>query len=153
MKTVMTVTLTLVVSGLAWQEASAAERAIQRKDLPAAVQNTVRQEEGKGATIKAISAEKQRGRTVYEVETTVSGRTRDLIIDRAGAIVEIEEEVSMDAVPAAARAALEASGKVIKVETLKKGAAATAVIYEAQIEKNGKKSEVAVDPSGKRVKG
>jgi hypothetical protein len=42
---------------------------------------------------------------------------------------------------------------VIKVETLKKGAAATAVIYEAQIEKNGKKSEVAVDPSGKRVKG
>jgi uncharacterized membrane protein YkoI len=129
--------------------AAAAEKKIQMKDLPAAVQQAVHQEEAKGATIKNIIAEKEGGKTVYEVETIVSGHTRDLIFDATGTVVESEEEVSIDAVPGPVKAALEASGKVIKVETLTKGAKVT---YEAQVEKNGKKSEVAVDALGKRVK-
>jgi len=129
--------------------AGAGEDKIQMNDLPAAVQKAVQQEEAKGATIKNIVAEKESGQTVYEVETIVSGHTRDLIFDATGKIVESEEEVSIDAVPAPAKAAFEASGKVVKVETVTKGANVT---YEAQVEKNGKKSEVAVDALGKRVK-
>ena len=129
--------------------AMSAEKKIQRKDLPAAVQKAVQLEEGKGATVKGITAENEGGKTVYEVETMVGKRTRDLIFDGAGTLVEAEDEVSINAVPAPVKAALEASGKVIKVETLTKGAKVT---YEAQIEKNGKKSEVAVDAAGKRLK-
>ena len=145
MKPLIFALLALVVAA----SAMAAGKKIQRKDLPAAVLKTVQQEEAKGATVKNIIAEKEGGKTVYEVETTVSGHTRDLIVDATGKVVESEEEVALNAIPAPARAAFEASGKVVKVETLTKGAT---VAYEAQIEKNGKKSEVAVDATGKRVK-
>ena len=140
---VVNVALAVAVIGL-----TAAEKKIQMKDLPAAVQKAVQQEEARGATVKSIVAEKEGGKTMYEVETMVSGRSRDLIFDATGKIVEVEEEVSIDAVPAPVKAALEAAGKVIKVETLTKGAKVT---YEAQIEKNG--TEIAVDAAGKRVKG
>ncbi len=72
-----------------------AAQTLQRKDLPAAVQKTVQAEEANGATIKGIAAEKLGGKTVYEVETTIKGHTRDLILDASGAIVEAEEEVSV----------------------------------------------------------
>jgi len=61
-----------------------------------------------------------------------------------------EEEVSIDTVPAPVKAALQAAGNVIKIEMVTKGGKVT---YEAQVEKHGKKSEVAVDAAGKRVKG
>jgi uncharacterized membrane protein YkoI len=86
---------------------------------------------------------------MYEVETTVNGHTRDLLFDASGKLVETEEETPIGAVPAPVRAALEARGTVLKVETLTKGSVVT---YEAQIEKNGKKSEVVVDANGKTPK-
>ena len=127
----------------------AAQKTILVKDLPPAVQRVVQDEQSKGATIKKVSAEKEQGKTVYEVETTVAGHTRDVIVDATGRIVESEEEISIEAVPAAVKAALQAAGTVLKVETLTRGASVT---YEAQIEKNGKKSEIALDAAGKRVK-
>ena len=128
----------------------AVEKKIQRKDLPPAVQAAVQQEEANGATVKNIVAEKEGGKTVYEVETTVRGHTRDLLFDAAGTMIESEEEVSLDAVPAPVKAALEARGTVVKVEVVTKGANVT---YEGQIERNDKKSEVAFDATGRRIKG
>ena len=127
---------------------SAADKKIQMKDLPPAVQQTVQAEEAKGAKIVGLATEIEGGRTMYEVETTARGRTRDLLLNAAGAIVEIEEETAIDAVPAPVRAALEARGKVGKVETVTKGRTVT---YEAVVEKNGKKSEVAVNAAGKPI--
>jgi hypothetical protein len=62
---------------------------------------------------------------VYEVETTVRGHTRDLLFDAAGTVIESEEEVSLDAVPAPVKAALERRGTVVKVEVVTKGANVT----------------------------
>jgi hypothetical protein len=59
-------------------------------------------------------------KTFYEVETTVSSHTRDLLYDATGKLVEVEEEVANDAVPAAAMKALMARGKVSKVESVVK---------------------------------
>ena len=135
----------LVVGGAA----KAADRKVQMKDLPAAVQKTVQAEEARGAKIVGLSTEVEGGRKMYEVETTVGGHTRDLLLDATGRIVETEEETALDAVPAPVKAALVARGTVGKVETVTKG---TRVTYEAVIEKNGKKSEVAVDAAGKTIK-
>jgi uncharacterized membrane protein YkoI len=146
MKLLPTVLLAMALSG----PLVAVEKKIQRKDLPAAVQSAVQREEMNGATIKNITADKEGGQTVYEVETIVGGHTRDVIFDAAGTVIESEEEVSIDAVPAPVKAALEARGTVMKVETVTKGAKVT---YEAQVEKNGKKSEVTVDAAGRRIKG
>jgi hypothetical protein len=130
-------------------ELAAADKKIQRKDLPIAVQHTVQSEEAAGAKIIGLATEVEGGRTMYEIETTVRGHTRDLLVAEDGQIVETEEETSIDAVPAAVKSALEARGKVGKVETVTKGKTVT---YEAVVEKNGKKSEVAVNAVGKPVK-
>ena len=129
--------------------ATAADKKVQMKDLPPPVQKAVQQEEAKGATIVGLGSEVEGGKTMYEVETKVNGHTRDLLFTAAGVLVEAEEETSIDAVPAPVKAALEAHGNVLKIETLTKGKSVT---YEAQIEKNGKKSEIAVSADGKLLK-
>ena len=128
---------------------AAADKKVQMKDLPQPVQKAVQQEEAKGAKIVGLASEVEGGKTMYEVETTVTGRTRDLLFDASGTLVESEEETPIGAVPAPVKAAFEARGKVLKVETLTRGSAVT---YEAQVEKNGKKSEVVVDANGKTPK-
>ena len=126
----------------------AADKKITAKDLPPAVAKAV-QDETKGATIKGYSKEVENGKTMYEVETTVNGHTRDLLFDPAGKLVTTEEQVELNSVPAPVKAAFEAKGKVLLVETVTTGGKVT---YEAQVEKNGKKSELVVDAAGKPVK-
>jgi uncharacterized membrane protein YkoI len=126
----------------------AADKKITAKDLPPAVAKAV-QEETKGATIKGYAREVENGKTMYEVETTVNGHTRDLLFDATGKLVTTEEQVELNSVPAPVRAAFEAKGNVLLVETVTTGGKVT---YEAQVEKNGKKSEVVVDAAGKPVK-
>ena len=128
---------------------AAADKKLQMEDLPQPVQKAVRQEEARGATIVGLASEREGGKTMYEVETKVNGRTRDLLFDASGKLVEAEEETTIGAVPSAVRAAFDARGKVLKVEALTRGGVVT---YEAQIEKNGKKSEVVVDANGKTPK-
>jgi uncharacterized membrane protein YkoI len=140
---------TLIVVAIGLVGLAAADKKIQMKDLPQPVQKAVQQEEATGVKIVGLATEVEGGKTMYEVETTVNGHTRDLLFDAAGALVETEEETPLTAVPAAVKTALEARGKVLKVETLTKGSTVT---YEAQVEKNGKKSEVEVDANGKKPK-
>jgi uncharacterized membrane protein YkoI len=124
-----------------------AEQRVAMAALPAAVQATVK-EQTKDATLLNISKEKEKGQTVYEVESKVNGKTRDFVVDVAGAVVEVEEEMDLAAVPTAVKAALDkasAGGTLTKVEKTTQGAV---VRYEAAITKNGKKSEVTVNGDG-----
>ena len=129
--------------------ALAQEKKIQRADLPPAVEKTVAAQT-QGATIKGFSQEKENGQTNYEVETTVNGHSKDITIDAGGALVEIEEQVELDSLPAAVKASLQskaARGKILKVESLTKHGAVVA--YEAQVLTAGKKKEIQVGPDGK----
>jgi hypothetical protein len=135
----------LLFAGLA----VAQEKKIKRSDLPPAVEKTVATQSA-GATVKGFSKEVEKGQTLYEAEMIVNGHTKDILIDTNGAIVEVEEEVAMDALPAEVKAGLQAKageGKLVKVETLTKQD--KLVAYEAQVTKGGKKSEVQVGPDGK----
>jgi uncharacterized membrane protein YkoI len=110
------------------------------------------QEQTAGAQVKGLSKEVEKGKTTYEVETSTNGHGRDLSFDGAGNLLEIEEETALEAVPSAAKAAIEkkaTGGKVTKVETVTKGKMVT---YEAAITKDGKKSEFAVTANGSPVK-
>ncbi len=125
------------------------EKDIQLKDAPAAVRNTVA-EQSKNATIRGFSAEEEGGKTVYELELLVDGRSRDMIIDQSGRVLEVEQQVDLASLPAPVRAAIEkeaGNGKIRVVESITKGGKITA--YEAQIDTSGKRSEVQVDPQGK----
>ena len=129
--------------------ASAQEKKIKRSDLPPAVEKTVAAQSA-GATIRGFSTEKEKGQTLYEVEMTVNGHSKDISIAPDGAIVEIEEQVALDSLSPEVKAGLQAKagkGKILKVESLTKKD--KLVAYEAQVDTNGKKSEVQVGPDGK----
>jgi len=128
--------------------ALAAEKKLKLEELPPAVQTAVK-EQTKNATLVGLSAEKKKGKTRYEVETKIGGKSRDLLLDEAGAVVETEEEVDMAAVPAPAKVAIQkraTGGTISKVE---KVSARTATSYEATIRlKAGKTREYSVNADG-----
>ena len=67
-----------------------------------------------------------------------------------GSIVEIEEQVALDSLAPVVKAGLQTKagkGKILKVESLTKKD--KLVAYEAQVDTNGKKSEVQIGPDGK----
>jgi len=144
----------ILLSVLALNAAMAADKGetkVALKDLPAAVQKTVA-EQTRNATVLGISKELDNGKTVYEVESKVNGKGRDILIDGAGALLEVEQEIEMATVPEAVRTALlklSAGGKITKVEALTKGGKTT---YEAAIQKKGKTTEAAVTAEGTPVK-
>jgi hypothetical protein len=128
---------------------SAQEKKIKRSDLPPAVEKTVAAQSS-GATIRGFAQENENGQTYYEAELLVNGHRKDVLMDASGAVVEIEEEVPIDALPAAVKTGLVAkagAGKIFKVESVKKHD--KLVAYEAHVNTNGKRSEVQVGPDGK----
>ena len=135
----------LVVVGTA----SGQEKKIKRSDLPPAVARAVAAQ-SQGAAIREFSQETENGQTYYEVEMTVAGRGKDVLMDANGSVVEVEEQVAPDALPAAVSAGLSARagrGKIVKVESITKQG--KLVAYEAQVVMDGKRSEVQVGPDGK----
>ena len=143
----LTTTVSVLLSTLVLAQDQ--EKKIKRGDLPPAVEKAV-VEQSQGATIRGFSQEKENGQTFYEAELMVNGHSKDVLMDLDGAGVEVEEQVPIASLSPMVRDGLQekaGSGKIVKVESLtKKG---KLVAYEAQILKNGKKSEVQVGPDGK----
>ena len=109
-------------------------------------------EQNQGAKIRSFSEEKEEGQTFYEVELMVDDHTKDVLMDANGAVVEVEERVSVDLLSAAMRDGLQAKagkGKLVKVESLTKNG--RLVAYEAQVVTDGKRSEAQVGPNGQAL--
>jgi hypothetical protein len=137
------ISLLLLTAG-AWAQ----EKKIPRSALPPAVEKTV-QAQSQGAVIRGFAQETEAGQPLYEAELRVNGHSKDVTMDTTGAIVEVEEEVAQDFLPASVKAGLQAKagkGKLVKVESLTKHD--KLVAYEAQVLTSGKKSEVQVGPDG-----
>jgi uncharacterized membrane protein YkoI len=131
------------------QKEAGEEAKVQLKNLPPAVRATV-EAETKNATLKGVSKEKEKGKTVYELESMVNGRTRDLMIDSAGNVYVVEEQLDADKAPAAVRAALEAKGAIVVLESVIENGKTT---YEGQVKtKAGKKLTMELDADGKPLK-
>ena len=78
--------------------ALSADTKVKMADLPPAVQTAVK-EQTKTATLVGLSKETENGKTTYEAETTVNGKSRDVSFDKTGAIVAVEQEVDLDSIP------------------------------------------------------
>lgn len=140
----------LLLSALFFATARAqdSETPVSMKDLPHAVQATVKQQ-SKGATVRGLSKEIDNGKTYYELALKVKGHNKDVLIDPTGAVVETEEEVSIASLPPAVKAEFEkqaANGKIQLVESISKNDAVVA--YEAHIRTEQKVIEVKVAPDG-----
>ena len=148
-RTFVTVSTLFFAVGICTGSISGQEKKIQKSYLPPAVQKTV-DEQSKGATVRGFSTEKENGKTAYEAELTVNGRSRDILIDAKGNLLETEDQVDFASLPAAVRDGLQkkaGAGKIGTVESLtKKG---KLVAYEAVVTTGAKHSEVQVGPDGK----
>lgn len=130
---------------------ASAEKKVDRSALPPAVEKTV-QAQSKGATIKGFSTERDHGKKVYEAEMIVDNHTKDIQIAEDGTLNEIEEEVTLESLPAAVQAALTnkaGDAKITKIESLTKSG--KLVAYEAATLKGTKKGEIQVGPDGKNL--
>src|SRR5260370_29361884 len=137
---VLALSLTLVVP--------AQEKRLKKSDLPPAVQKTA-DEQSQGAIVKGYASEKENGRLQYEVELMANGHSKDVTISPDGSVLEIEEEVSFDALPAAVRQGFQREAgkrKIGKVESITKRG--SLVAYEAQVNTAGARSQVHVGAAG-----
>jgi uncharacterized membrane protein YkoI len=129
----------------------AGETKVKLESLPPAVQAAVKQQ-SVGATIKGFAKETEKGKTTYEAEMTVNGHAKDVSFDATGKVISVEEEVSIDSIPAAARDAINkaiGTGKLTMVETVTANGKTN---YEAAIKRGTKTTELLVDATGKKVK-
>jgi len=130
---------------------AASEKPVKFTELPVAVRQSV-ERETKGAAVRGLSRETENGKVYYEAETIVNGRNRDILFNESGNVVETEEQVSLESIPAGARSAIEkyaAGGRVLNVEMVTRDSVTS---YEAQVRKAAKKSEVKVSPEGSILK-
>jgi hypothetical protein len=133
--------------------ALAATKSLNLKDLPPAVQKTV-QDNLNGGEVKNIAKEVEKGATQYEVETILNDKHRDFDVDTKGKLLVVEEEFSIDSIPAPAKATIMkkvGAGTLGMVETFTKPGGET--MYEAAWkDKAGKKHDVLVKADGTETK-
>jgi len=130
---------------------AAKDKQLKKSDLPAAVRK-IADEQSAGATVRGYASEVEDGKLQYEVQLTINGHSKDVSIAPDGKLLEIEEQVSLEALPAPVREGLQkkaGAGKITKIESLTKHG--TLVAYEAQVLTGRKRSEVQVGPDGKSL--
>ena len=131
--------------------AGVAEDEVPLKDLPKAVTDAVKAKYPK-AELKEASKEVKDGKTVYEVETKLSGKGLDLTVSADGKILETEEEIAVADLPKAVTSAIKAkypAGTVKTAEKVTKTEGNT-TSYEVIVALKGKKSrELAISADGK----
>jgi hypothetical protein len=118
--------------------------------LPQAVASAFRQAYP-AAHILHVSKERRAGKIVYEIESRDGDTRRDLIYDPAGAVLEIEERIPADSIPAAVRAAAErrvAGAKLVGAERVTRG---TVILFEVELRLNGRSRFLTFDPEGRAV--
>jgi len=148
MKSVKVLTTTILV---AIASVSIAEQRITKSDVPAPVQKTA-DAQGAGATVVGYAKDVEKGNLEYEVQLMVAGHTKDLTIDPQGNLLEVEEEVQPDALPASVLGSLRAQvgkGRITKIESLMKHG--KIVAYEAQVATGKTQSEIQVGPDGQKL--
>ena len=126
------------------------ESKIKFNDLPPQVQATAKVE-SKGATVKGYSKEIEKGKTEYEVQLLVDGKSRDVSIDPAGKVIETESQVDFASVPDKAKDAIQREAGGAKVEKVEEVKSDQATVYEAVIHKGGKKHEIRVLENGDKA--
>jgi hypothetical protein len=145
------VSVAILIALATFSIVQAQEKKLKREQLPPAVEKTVAIE-SQGATIKGFSTEVESGKRLYEVAMTVDGRSKDISMDRSGKVVEVEQEVTMESLPATVQEGLRkaaGAGTIGMIESLTKGG--KLVAYEAHVKTGAKHSEIQVGPNGEKL--
>jgi uncharacterized membrane protein YkoI len=128
------------------------EDTITLDKVPAAVKTTLATYAADSEVKKAEVGDED-GKKEYEFEIEKASRKFEVAIAPDGKYLGQEEDVALSATPGAVSKAFADAANGGKVSNVEKAVdAAGKVTYEADIEKDGKKSEVEVDADGKVLK-
>jgi hypothetical protein len=124
------------------------ERKVKEAQIPEAALKTLKKM-ARNAKITEFAEEIEHGHTFYEGSwKTRSGANMDVLVTKAGALVEIEQKINTRNVPAAVlKAARKAAGKKVQLSCEKK----TMILYEIKFRKGDSRHELLLTPDGRRV--
>jgi hypothetical protein len=152
--TVLLASAVLALPGLALAAPSAPAPPVKvtLAQMPEAVQKTVKAETA-GGKIKGLFKEiDEEGKTVFEVESVVKGRVKDLNIGEDGTVLVCEQQMSLEELPASVRETmLSAAGKrkIRMVESVTKNG--SLAYYEAHVGVGKSLEEITVGLDGARM--
>jgi len=122
------------------------ERKVKEAEVPKAALDALKKIADK-ATITEFAEEVEHGHKFYEGSWTGPNGKVDCLVTETGDLVETEEIISAEKVPAVSRAAAEKeAGKDAKLTWEKK----TVVMYEVHYKKGDKGQEMILTPDGRR---
>ena len=130
------------------EKAGESERKVTEAEVPkAALKALVKM--ARNAEITEFAEEIEYGSTFYEGSwKSKAGADVDVLVTKEGAVVEIEESIAADKLPAAAlKAAKKAAGKNAEFSCEKK----TMILYEIKFTKDGARHEVLLTPDGRKA--
>jgi hypothetical protein len=129
------------------EQPKSSERKVKEADVPKAALETLKKMAA-GAAFTEFAEEIEHGHKFFEGSWKGPHGNIDGLVTETGDMVELEESVPADQVPAAVKAEVEkSSGKDAKPTYEKK----TLILYEAHYKKDGKTHEVIVTPDGRRM--
>jgi hypothetical protein len=130
-------------------EATESEREVTEAEVPAPALATLKKLAA-GAQITTFAEEIEHGSTFYEGSWKApSGRNMDVLVTPTGDLVNIEEKITANQIPAAVlKAARKQAGKDTTLKFEKK----TTISYEVKFKKGKKRREVLLTPDGRCLK-
>ena len=144
--TMMVLTAGMLVWAQEKKEPAEQERSIKEAQVPAAPLAALKKLAG-AAALTEFAEEVEHGHKFYEGSWKGPDGNVDALVTEVGDLVELEEVVPADKVPAPARAEAEKeAGKDAKVMWEKK----TFIMYEVHFKKDGKNHEIILTPDGRR---
>ena len=150
--TVLLASVVLALPGVTLANTPAAPVKITLAQMPEAVRKTVAAETA-GGKIKSLYKETgEDGKTVYEVESLVKNRTKDLNIAEDGTVLVCEQQMTLAELPASVReTVLSAAGKrkIRMIESVTKNG--SLAYYEAHVGAGKTLEEITVGLDGARM--
>ncbi len=139
--------LLATVAATGWANDDDDEDRVSIDQVPAAVKATILKE-AKGGTVKEIERETEKGKTIYEAEIIIDGRKIEIEVAADGTLLEREEEISLDQVPAAVKATILKEAKGAAITEVEKESSKGKTFYEAEWVVGGKEVEIKVAADG-----
>ncbi|AXA36052.1 MAG: hypothetical protein D6691_05405 [Candidatus Hydrogenedentota bacterium] len=127
-------------------EEEAGETAVELESVPSAVQSAIKAAAGPQGKITKVVKESDEGAEAYEADVAVGGVEKSVKVTADGHVVEIEEKVQPDQVPATIQAVVK---KAVPGGKIKEALAVTEHYYEFEVVEDGKVKEVKVSLLGK----
>ncbi len=150
--TVLLALAALALPGLALASAPAAPVKVTLAQMPEAVQKTIKAETAGGKIRGLYKETDESGKTVYECESLVKGRTKDMNIAEDGTVLVCEQQMTIAEVPPSVRETmLSAAGKrkIRMIESVTKNGALA--YYEAHVGIGKTLEEITVGLDGARM--